>query len=78
MAGKMKRYRAEFKAKVAPEAIRGEAMIAKLVIRHGVRQRPVNTWQRQTIDGMAGVRSGKAEAAAAERGADPFLSIARG
>lgn len=67
MAGKRKRYSAEFKARVALEAIRGEATIAELVSRHGVHQTLINAWKRQAIEGMAGVFSGKAEAAAAER-----------
>lgn len=67
MAGKRKRYGAEFKAKVALEAIRGEATIAELVSKHGVHQTLINTWKRQAIEGMAGVFSGKAESAAIER-----------
>lgn len=67
MAGKRKKRGAEFKAKVALEAIRGEATIAELVIKHGVRQTVINTWKRQAIEGMSGVFSGKAEARAAEK-----------
>jgi len=67
VAGKRKRYSAEFKAKVALEAIRGEATIAELVSRHGVHQTLINSWKRQAVDGMAEVFSGKAEVAAAER-----------
>ncbi len=67
MAGKRKRYSAEFKAKVALEAIRGEATMAELVSKHGVYQTLINAWKRQAIEGMAGVFAGKAEAAAAER-----------
>ena len=67
MAGKRKRYCAEFKAKVALEAIRGEATIAELVSKHGVHRTLINAWKRQAIEGMVGVFSGKAEAAAAER-----------
>lgn len=33
----------------------------------GVHQTLINAWKRQAIEGMAGVFSGKAEAAAAER-----------
>ncbi|PYF05817.1 hypothetical protein C8J30_11481, partial [Rhodobacter viridis] len=36
MAGKRQNYSADFKAKVALEAIRGEATIAELVVKHGV------------------------------------------
>lgn len=67
MAGKRKRYSASFKAKVALEAIRGEATVAELVSKHGVHQTLINTWKRQAIEGMAGVFSNKAEAAAADR-----------
>ena len=67
MAGKRKRYGAEFKAKVALEAIRGEATIAELVSKHGLHQTLINAWKRQAIEGMAGVFSCKAEVAAAER-----------
>ena len=59
MAGKRKNYSAEFKAKVALEAIRGDATVAELVAKHGVHQTVINTWKRQAIEGMAGVFSGK-------------------
>ena len=67
MAGKRKRYSAEFKAKVALEAIRGEATIAELVSKHGIHQTLINAWKRQGIEGMASVFAGRTEAAAAER-----------
>ena len=67
MAGRRRRHSAAFKAKVALEAIWGEATIAELVKKHGVQQTLIITWRRQAIEGMAGVFSGKAEAAAAER-----------
>ena len=70
MAGKRRQYSAGFKAKVALEAIRGEATIAELVSKHGVHQTLINAWKQQAIEGMAGVFSGKAEAAAAEREGD--------
>jgi transposase len=38
MSRQRKRYSADFKAKVALEAIRGELTIAQLVSKHGVRQ----------------------------------------
>jgi len=67
MTGTRKRYSAEFKAKVALEAIRGELTVAQLVAKHGVHQTLINAWKKQAVEGMAGVFSGKAEAAAAER-----------
>ena len=48
-----RRYTADFKAKVALEAIRGELTLAELAAKHGIHQ---------TIEGMAATFSGKAEA----------------
>lgn len=70
MTGKRKRYSAEFKAKVALEAIRGELTVAQLVAKHGVHQTVINAWKKQAVDGMAGVFSGKAEAAEAAHGGE--------
>ena len=67
MAGKRKNYSAEFKAKVALEAIRGEMTVAELVAKHGVHQTLINTWKRQALEGMSGIFSGKSEAKAAEK-----------
>ncbi len=67
MAGKRKNYGAEFKAKVALEAIRGELTVAELVAKHGVHQTLINSWKRQALEGMSGIFSGKAEAKAAEK-----------
>ncbi|KJS36243.1 MAG: transposase [Rhodospirillaceae bacterium BRH_c57] len=58
-----KRYSAEFKAKVALEAIKGEQTVAELAARHGIHQTMIATWKRQAIEGMAATFSGKAEAA---------------
>lgn len=62
MAGQRKRYSADFKAKVALEAIRGELTMAQLVSKHGVHQTMINAWRKQAIEGMASSFSGKAEA----------------
>ena len=50
VAGKRKNYSAEFKAKAALEAIRGDATITELTARHGVHQAVINTWKRQAVD----------------------------
>lgn len=63
MTGQRKRYSAEFKARVALEAIRGEMTVAQLAAKHGVHQTMINAWKRQAIEGMSGVFSGKAEVA---------------
>lgn len=70
MTGKRQRYSAEFKAKVALEALRGELTVAQLVSKHGVHQTLINTWKRQAVEGMAGVFAGKAETAEADRAAE--------
>lgn len=58
-----KRYSADFKAKVALEAIKGELTLAELAAKHGVHQTLVAAWKRQAVEGMAATFSGKAEAA---------------
>lgn len=67
MTGKRKRYSAEFKAKVALEAIRGEATVAQLTAKYGIHQTMINAWKKQAVEGMAGVFSGKSEALEAAR-----------
>ncbi len=42
MTGQRARYSADFKAKVALEAIRGELTMAQLVSKHGVHQTMIN------------------------------------
>ncbi len=60
-----KRYKAEFKAKVALEAIKGELTLAGLAAKHCVHQTIIAVLKRQAIDGMAASFSGNPEAAAA-------------
>lgn len=67
MSGERRRYSADFKAKVALEAIRGELTVAQLVAKHGVHQTLINAWKKQAIERMSGVFSGRAEAAETAR-----------
>lgn len=46
MMGKQKRYRAEFKARVALEALRGALTAAQLAAKHGVHQTMVGEWKK--------------------------------
>ena len=62
-----KRYTADFKAKVALEAIKGELTLAELSSKHGIHQTMIAAWKRQAIEGMTGTFSGKAEAVQASR-----------
>ena len=70
MTGKRKRYTAEFKAKVALEAPRGELTAAQLAARHGIHQTMAGEWKRQAMEGLTSVFSGKAEAAEAAQPAE--------
>jgi transposase len=58
-------YAAEFKAKVALEAIRGELTLAELSAKHGIHQTMIAAWKKQAVEGMAGTFSAKSEAAQA-------------
>ena len=62
MTGKRKRYSAEFKAKVALEALRGELTAAQLASKHGIHQTMVGEWKRQAVEGLAGVFSDRSAA----------------
>ena len=62
MTGKRKRYSADFKAKVALEALRGELTAAQLATKHAVHRTMANEWKRQAQDGLASLFSGRAEA----------------
>ena len=56
-----KRYGADFKAKVALDAIRGGQTLAELAAKHGIHQTMIAAWKRQAIEGLASTFSGKAE-----------------
>lgn len=58
---KRKRYSAEFKAKVALKAIKGEQTISELASRFGLHPNMITNWKRQAIDNMAEAFSGKAD-----------------
>src|SRR5690606_36698453 len=60
-----KRYSAEFKAKVALKAIRGELTLAELAAKHGIHHTMIAAWKRQAVEGMAGTFSGASDAARA-------------
>ena len=62
MAGKRTRYSAEFKARMALEALRGELTTAQMATKHGIHQTMVSDWKRQAMEGMAAVFSGKTAA----------------
>jgi transposase len=65
-----KRYSAEFKAKVALEAIRGDQTLAELAAKHGIHHTMIAAWKRQAVEGMAATFSGAGDAAKASREAE--------
>jgi transposase len=62
MTGKRTRYAAEFKAKVALEALRGDLTTAQLAAKHGIHQTIVSEWKRQAGEGLASVFAGRSAA----------------
>jgi len=58
---KRKRYAAEFKAKVALEAIKGEQTISELASHYGLHPNMISNWKRQAINNMAATFSGKVD-----------------
>jgi transposase len=57
-----KRYGAEFKAKVALEAIRGELTLSQLGAKYGVHQTMINAWKKQAVENLSTVFASKADA----------------
>jgi transposase-like protein len=47
-----RRFTADFKAKVALEALRGDKTIQEIATRHKVHPNQVSTWKRQALDGL--------------------------
>jgi transposase len=50
---KRERYSAEFKAKVALDAIRGEQTLAELAMKYSLHPNMITNWKRQAIKNMA-------------------------
>jgi transposase len=65
-----RRFTAEFKAKVAVEAIRGERTISELATKHQLHPNQITQWKRQAIDKLAKVFDDKASDAQIGREAE--------
>jgi transposase len=50
-----RRFSAEFKAKVALEAIKGHVTVADLAIRHGLHPTQIAAWKREAVEKLARV-----------------------
>ena len=58
---KRRKFTAEFKAKVALEALRGDRTIQEIAARHQVHPNQVSAWKRQAVDGVGEVFSNGAD-----------------
>lgn len=52
---KRKSYTAEFKAKVALEALREQSTLAQLAAKHGLHANQITLWKKEALEGMASV-----------------------
>ena len=57
MAGRRRRFTAEFKKRVALEALRGDSTVQALAAKHEVHPNQVSTWKKQATDGLGEVFS---------------------
>ena len=65
-----RRFSAEFKAKVALEAIEGQRTISELATKHQLHPNQIMQWKRQAIEKLAKVFDDKAPDAQANRAAE--------
>jgi len=64
---KRRRFTADFKAKVALEALRGDQTIQSIAARHKVHPNQVGAWKRQAVAGLGAVFSNGADKAREDR-----------
>jgi transposase-like protein len=58
-----RKFSAEFKARLALEALRGDRTIQEIASKHKVHPNQVSTWKRQAMDGLGEVFSNGADSA---------------
>ncbi len=68
--GKRRRFTADFKAKVALEALRGDKTIQEIAVRNKVHPNQAGTWKRQAVDGLGEVFSNGADKVRVDREAE--------
>mgnify|MGYP000848509880 CR=1 FL=1 len=61
-----KHYSADFKEKVALEAIRGDLTLAELAVKHSAHRTMIAAWKWQAIDGVSSTFSGGGNGATIE------------
>jgi len=62
--GKRRRFSAEFKARVALQAVRGQKTAAELASEFGVHPNQIGQWKRQLLEGAPGLFSDNGRQAA--------------
>ena len=67
MARKRRRFSAEFKAKVALEAVRGHKTLAELADAHEVHANQITQWKKQLLESLPAVFGRRREQDAAEQ-----------
>ena len=72
-----KRHTAEFKARVALEALKGEQTLAEIGAKHGVHLTMVAAWKKAAIEGMANSFSPKGSVAGTSSECSGGLQTAR-
>jgi len=65
-----RRFTADFKAKVALEALRGDRTIQEIAAKHKVHPNQVSTWKRQAVSGLGEVFSNGAARAGRDHEAE--------
>ena len=60
---KRRRFTADFKARVALDALRGDKTVQEIAARYKVHPNQVSTWKRQAMDGLGTVFSNGADKA---------------
>ena len=58
---KRRRFTADFKARVALEALRGDKTVQEIASKHQVHPNQVSAWKRQAMEGLGDVFSSGAE-----------------
>jgi len=59
MSKKKRKFSAEFKARVALDALSGEYTLAELSTKYGVHANQISKWKRQAKEGLVDMFSGK-------------------
>lgn len=74
MSKKRKQYSAQFKAKVALEALRGEKTIAEIAAQYEIHPTMIHNWKRQLLEGANGIFEQSNQAAEANSEADAQIA----